>query len=221
MTREEKKKLQLQIDQDFIDNLDRYTKMCFDTTSIFYNKMQKILESTKNRELTHEVGFELHHRIPRSFFKKINQPVVDTNNLYKLTYAQHFIVHYYAYLCATPLMKPAMSLTLVEMKKMCTKVDGCTESDILNMSNLFNNIKYDLSVSKQKDKTQSLSTWNKKLEKNQLYIQEPIRDPETNQFTDCIVVCKRCEKAFKQNILEILNNPRCENCEKIKGGLII
>ena len=104
-SREEAKALREASEKDFGRNRAIYEAECFDTTSIYYLKMLDILNSTADRELKHEAGYELHHRIPRSFFNKKGLMVVDKNNLYKLTYAQHFLVHYYAYMCATKLMK--------------------------------------------------------------------------------------------------------------------
>lgn len=200
MTREEKKKLQEQADKDFLDKKVLYTEQCFDIANPAYNKMETILQRASERPLTKEVGYELHHRIPRSFFKKINIAVVDNNNLYKLTYMEHFLVHYYAYICATSFMKPAMSLALLEMKKMCTKVDGFLEEDAIFMSNLFNNIKWEIFGNKNKDcKKYTLKYFEKQLKDSPIQIKSLYRSTSN---TDIVIkgVCTECGENFLKEV---------------------
>ena len=178
--------------KDFERNQKQYEEECFDTYSIFYFKMMEILESAKDRPLVPEAGYELHHRIPRSFFKKKFLEVVDENNLYKLTYAQHFLVHYYAYMCATKLMKSAMSLALLEMKKVCTKVDGCTEENAIEMSRLFDKVKNELYTGMKADcKDQSIKFWRKKFGKTRLFVTDVFRKEKTIEF-----MCEDCGAKF-------------------------
>lgn len=198
--------------KDFERNKDLYEKECFDTDSIFYFKMTDILESTKDRELTPEAGYELHHRIPRSFFKKKFLEVVDEDNLYKLTYAQHFLVHYYAYMCSTKLMKSAMSLALLEMKKVCTKVDGFTEEDALVMSKLFDNIKHELYSDMKSDyKDKSIKVWRKKFDKTRLLVTNIFRKDMTLEF-----MCKDCGAKFIRDPLT-WKNKSCPYCANALG----
>lgn len=200
MTREEKKALQEQLDKDFLEKKVLYTEQCFDQNNPAYHKMESILDRASERPLTKEVGYELHHRIPRSFFKKINIAVVDNNNLYKLTYMEHFLVHYYAYICATSFMKPAMSLALLEMKKMCTKVDGFLEEDAIFMANLFNNIKWEIFGNKSKDhKKYTLKYFEKQLKDTSINLKSIYRSVSN---TDIVIkgFCEKCGKSFLKEV---------------------
>lgn len=183
--------------RDFIRNKDIYEKECFDTSSVFYAKMLDILNTAAPRGLTHEAGYELHHRIPRSFFNKKCLMVVDDNNLYKLTYAEHFLVHYYAYMCATKLMKSAMSLAVLEMKRVCTKVDGCTEENAIELSKLFDNVKSELYASINKEyQEKSVKFWRKKYDKTRFFVTDVHRQ---NQSTFSVeFMCKDCGAKFSR-----------------------
>lgn len=218
MTRDEKKKLQERLDKDFLEKKELYTEQCFDKTNPAYSKMETILQNASTRPLVKEVGYELHHRIPRSFFKKINIAIVDNNNLYKLTYREHFLVHYYAYVCATSFMKPAMSLALLEMKKMCTKVDGCLEEDAIFMSNLFNNIKWEIFGNKSKEhKKYTLKYFEKQLKDTSIRLVALYRGM-TNQDFVIKGICEKCGQNILQevkindleNVLKELKNHKCE-----------
>lgn len=198
--------------KDFERNKKLYEEECFDTYSIFYFKMIAILENSKTRGLTPEAGYELHHRIPRSFFKKKFLEVVDEDNLYKLTYQEHFLVHYYAYMCATKLMKSAMSLALLEMKKVCTKVDGCTEEDAIEMSKLFDKIKHELYSDMKADyKEKSLKLWRKKFDKTRLLVTDIFRKNMTLEF-----MCKDCGAKFVRDP-KTWSNKCCPYCSNAIG----
>ena len=205
--------------KDFERNQKQYEEECFDTYSIFYFKMMEILESAKDRKLVPEAGYELHHRIPRSFFKKKFLEVVDENNLYKLTYAQRFLVHYYAYMCATKLMKSAMSLALLEMKKVCTKVDGCTEENAIEMSQLFDKIKNELYTGMKTDcKDQSIKFWRKKFDKTRLFVTDVFRKEKTIEF-----MCEDCGAKFVRSSVTWKGKtcPYCSNAIGFQDDLDI
>lgn len=198
-------------EKNFEKNQEIYEKECFDTSSIYFLKMQNILDSVKNRELVHEAGYELHHKIPRSFFNKKGIPVVDKNNLYKLTYAQHFMVHYYAYLCATKFMKSAMSLALLDMKKMCTKVDGCTEENAIQLSKLFDNVKKEVYYSSKKScKEMSLKFWKVKWDKYGYWVEDIKRLENTVQV---FLICKSCgmPSYFNHTVGQKISFYKCQN----------
>ncbi len=65
---------------------------------------------SENRGLKIERGYNIHHIIPRSYFKKIKLPVYnDDENLVKLTLSEHFMVHYHAWKCSTFIRKEMSS----------------------------------------------------------------------------------------------------------------
>lgn len=207
-SREEAKALREASERDFERNSAAYEAECFDTTSIYYLKMLDILNSTVNRELKHEAGYELHHRIPRSFFNKKGLMVVDKNNLYKLTYAQHFLVHYYAYMCATKLMKGAMNLALLEMKKMCTKVDGFTEEHAVQFSRAFDSVKLDLfRTTNQKDL--SIKYWRKKFDKKGLLVNTVTENKGDIKLNS---TCQVCGATYE-------HSTKLESCKVCKGSI--
>lgn len=149
MTRSEQKKKKLEEEQNFIKNKDIYLKECFDIESPYFPLMIQILENSKTRGLNKEIGYELHHGIPRSFFKKKKLRVIDKDNLYKLTYQEHFLVHFYAYKCATKFLKSAMSLALLQMKRVCTM--NTNDIDTIKLSYIFDSIKVGLYKIKKGD----------------------------------------------------------------------
>lgn len=60
--------------------------------------MMEIINFYKNNPPSKD--FEKHHIIPRCYFKKNNMPVDNTkNNVVRLPYFKHLIVHYYASFC--------------------------------------------------------------------------------------------------------------------------
>ena len=65
MTREEQKKEKLEKEKQFKLNEFQYCKECFDVDSEYYCEMILILNNAKNRKLFKEIGYELHHKIPK------------------------------------------------------------------------------------------------------------------------------------------------------------
>lgn len=198
MTRAEQKKEKLKQELEFLKNKDKYYSECFIKNDDFY-KMIEILKSAENHNLTKEYGFELHHGVPRSYFKKKNKMVIDKNNLYKLTYSEHFMVHYYAYKCATPLLKPSMTLAMIQMKRVCNK--NTTEHDTLELSKIFESIKLDLYKDKNRDaKIKTFKQAKEKLEERtcgnfELISAERIHD-FSNDRLQIEFKCKECGKLF-------------------------
>lgn len=198
MTRAEQKKEKLKQELEFLKNKDNYYSECFIKNEDFY-KMIDILKSAENREPVKEYGFELHHGVPRSYFKKKNKIVIDKNNLYKLTYSEHFMVHYYAYKCATSLLKPSMTLAMIQMKRVCNK--NTNEYDTIELSKIFESIKLDLYKDRKKDaKIRTFKKAKEKLEektKGQFELISAERIHETsNDRLQIRFRCKDCNKEF-------------------------
>ena len=199
MTRKELKEKKLKEEKEFIEKEDIYTKACFDINSEYFEKMINILENAKSRPLIKEVGYELHHKIPRSFFKKTKKIVIDKNNLYKLTYSEHFMVHYFAYKCATKLMKSSMSLAMIQMKRVCVK--NTTEYDTELLSRIFESIKYELYTNKRMEGEQrTFKLFRNKIKliyNDELELQkiQNIHD-YSNQRTEVDIRCKSCGRTY-------------------------
>ena len=85
-------------------DFDKTLQKCFNTNDESFNKMFEIINNARleNRGLKIERGYNIHHIIPRSYFKKKKLPVFERpENLVKLKLPEHFMVHYYAWKCST------------------------------------------------------------------------------------------------------------------------
>lgn len=205
---------------DFIQNEEKYTKECFDIESEYYSKMIDILEKSKSRGINKEFGYELHHKIPRSFFKKKGMIVVNKNNLYKLTYSEHFMVHFYAYKCATKFMKSSMCMAMIQMKRVCSK--NTNEYDTIEMSKIFESIKLELYNTRKKSwDIKTYQTKKQQLEektngKFKLLSCKTLNDLSQSRV-ELVFQCKKCGKIYtiRQGIhfLQNAENFKCE-CER-------
>lgn len=199
MTREERNKLNKEREEEFLKLESSYEKECFDTNSSYFQKMIKLLGNAKERGLEKEMGYELHHKIPRSFFKKKGLKVVDNGNLYKLTYEEHFLVHFYAYKCATKYMKSSMCLALMQMKKVCTM--NTNDVDTEKLAKIFDSIKTGLyKVSKKSPQDRYFKQSFQKVDslyggKFELLKSTHIDSP-TDTHTIYNLRCRRCGKTF-------------------------
>lgn len=227
MTRQEKKILREKQELEFLENKEDYINECFIKNDDYY-KMKKILDSSVERGTSKEFGYELHHFIPRSYFKKKNKIVIDKNNLYKLTYQEHFMVHYYAYKCSTKLMKTSMCLALLLMKKVCNK--NTNEYDTMELSKIFDSIKSELYTTKKNDyKIQSFQNNKKKLEEKTqgrfLLLDVNYIYEESNRRTELKFKCKKCGKEYTMkcgsHFLQNAENFKCD-CERgFKENVIV
>lgn len=199
MTRQQQREEKKKNIEDFLKKKDIYIKECFDIDSPYFNLMEKILNNSKARGLQKEIGYELHHGIPRSFFKKKKMKVVDEDNLYKLTYQEHFLVHFYAYKCATKFLKSAMSLTLLQMKRVCNK--NTNDIDTIKLSYIFNSIKLELYKVKKDDSYSKYFKQNfEKIDKAyngkfELLNFKHIYNP-TNEHIELDIRCRLCGKNY-------------------------
>lgn len=77
-------------------NWDKY----FDTTSEYWQKIQKIYEENDHYPKVVVRGRNLHHKFMRSFSKLENTEIDnDKENLVSLDLADHYLVHYYLWKC--------------------------------------------------------------------------------------------------------------------------
>lgn len=199
MTRTERKELKLKLEKDFKKKEPFFEKECFDVNSPYFAKMLEILESSKSRGLEKGFGFELHHKIPRSYFAKKKMKVIDEGNLYKLTYQEHFLVHFYAYKCATKLMKPSMTAALIQMKRVCCM--NTNDVDVIKLAHIFDSIKVELYREKKK------SAQNKYFQQNFKKVDEVYSgkfrllrsthiNSKSNEHTEFDLECRECGKIF-------------------------
>ena len=94
---------------EFVEGWENQLKAVFDTSSLEFTKMMTIIKNSKKMKLGHR-GNHDHHIVPRSYYKKYNKPVDNSDkNLVTLTPVEHYIVHYYAWKCANKVMKTSMA----------------------------------------------------------------------------------------------------------------
>ena len=97
-----------------IHNWENY----FDTSSEYWEKVEKIYE--ENESFPKKVVKErnLHHKFPRSFSKKDGAEIDnDEDNLVSLSLADHFRVHYYLWKCSKKGYRGMMAKAFVFMRK--------------------------------------------------------------------------------------------------------
>lgn len=82
----------------------------FDTESPYWQRVLDIFEQSKIYPKQVIKNRNLHHKFPRSFSKKLGEPVDnDYDNLISLSLSDHFLVHYYYYLLAKKGFRGAMA----------------------------------------------------------------------------------------------------------------
>lgn len=94
----------------------------FDTENPLWDRVLEIFEKNEKYEKKVVSGRNLHHKFPRSFSKKMGEPVDnDKDNLISLSLADHFLVHYYYYLLAWKGYRQATACAFTFMAKKCLK----------------------------------------------------------------------------------------------------
>ena len=104
--------------------IDDMLEECFFRDNEDFSKMMSIITTAKNRVFTQEesVGTQVHHIVPRSYFKKKQLPIDNNDyNLVTLSKQEHALVHFYAWKCAKPIIKRSMSYTVHLMLGIFTK----------------------------------------------------------------------------------------------------
>lgn len=94
----------------------------FDTTSPYWQRVLDIFDKNEKYEKKKVSNRNLHHKFPRSFSKKLGEPVDnDRDNLISLSLADHFLVHYYYYKLAKKGFRQSMATAFTFMTKKCIK----------------------------------------------------------------------------------------------------
>ena len=94
----------------------------FDTENPLWNRVIEIFEKNEKYEKKVVSNRNLHHKFPRSFSKKLCEPIDnDKDNLISLSLADHFLVHYYYYLLARKGYRQSMATAFTFMAKKCIK----------------------------------------------------------------------------------------------------
>ena len=94
----------------------------FDTENPLWNRVIEIFEKNEKYEKKVVSNRNLHHKFPRSFSKKLGEPIDnDKDNLISLSLAEHFLVHYYYYLLARKGYRQSMATAFTFMAKKCLK----------------------------------------------------------------------------------------------------
>lgn len=90
----------------------------FDTDSPYWQKVLEIFAKNEKYEKKIVSNRNLHHKFPRSFSKKLGEPIDnDKDNLISLSLADHFLVHYYYYLLARTGFRQPMATAFTFMAK--------------------------------------------------------------------------------------------------------
>lgn len=94
----------------------------FETDNEYWQKVLDIFAKNEKYEKKIVSNRNLHHKFPRSFSKKLGEPVDnDKDNLISLSLADHFLVHYYYYLLAKKGFRQAMATAFTFMAKKSLK----------------------------------------------------------------------------------------------------
>lgn len=97
-----------------------FWKECFDSNSIWYCRLVDLILSV-DRDCKKEKGYEIHHIIPRSFFKLKNLEIDNSeDNLIKFLPSEHYMAHYYMSKCAKKIIKRSMIYALHLMTQTAT-----------------------------------------------------------------------------------------------------
>lgn len=94
----------------------------FDTDSQLWQRVLEIYAKNEKYEKKIVSGRNLHHKFPRSFSKKLGEPIDnDKDNLISLSLADHFLVHYYYYKLAKKGYRQSMATAFTFMAKKSIK----------------------------------------------------------------------------------------------------
>lgn len=94
----------------------------FDTDNELWQRVLEIYAKNEKYEKKIVSGRNLHHKFPRSFSKKLGEPIDnDKDNLISLSLADHFLVHYYYYKLAKKGYRQSMATAFTFMAKKSIK----------------------------------------------------------------------------------------------------
>lgn len=94
----------------------------FDTDNPLWQRVLEIYEANEKYDKKILSGRNLHHKFPRSFSKKLGEPIDnDKDNLISLSLADHFLVHYYYYKLAKKGYRQSMATAFTLMARKSIK----------------------------------------------------------------------------------------------------
>lgn len=94
----------------------------FDTDNPLWQRVLEIYAANEKYDKKIVSGRNLHHKFPRSFSKKLGEPIDnDKDNLISLSLADHFLVHYYYYKLAKKGYRQSMATAFTFMAKKSIK----------------------------------------------------------------------------------------------------
>lgn len=94
----------------------------FDTETDYWKKVLTIFEANETFPKKVVSDRNLHHKFPRSFSKKLKEPIDnDEDNLISLPLSDHFLVHYYYWKCARKGYRQPMATAFYFMSKQATR----------------------------------------------------------------------------------------------------
>lgn len=94
----------------------------FDTDNPLWQRVLEIFAANEKYDKKIVSGRNLHHKFPRSFSKKLGEPIDnDKDNLISLSLADHFLVHYYYYKLAKKGYRQSMATAFTFMAKKSIK----------------------------------------------------------------------------------------------------
>lgn len=94
----------------------------FDTDNELWQRVLEIYSRNEKYEKKIVSNRNLHHKFPRSFSKKLGEPVDnDKDNLISLSLSDHFLVHYYYYKLAKKGFRQSMATAFTFMAKKSIK----------------------------------------------------------------------------------------------------
>ena len=94
----------------------------FDTDNEYWQKVLDIFAKNEKYDKKIVSNRNLHHKFPRSFSRKLGEPVDnDKDNLVSLSLGDHFLVHYYYYLLAKKGYRQAMATAFTFMGRKSLK----------------------------------------------------------------------------------------------------
>lgn len=94
----------------------------FDTNNELWQRVLDIFDKNEKYEKKVVSNRNLHHKFPKSFSKKLCEPVDnDKDNLISLSLADHFLIHYYYYKLAKKGYRQSMATAFTFMAKKSIK----------------------------------------------------------------------------------------------------
>jgi hypothetical protein len=135
---------------------------CFDVENPYFKKMIEIVKDNQQHEKVVTTGRELHHFIPRAYYKKMNLSIDNSpENLVSLSPKDHFKIHYFIIFCCKPVIKNSMLYAFRNMYKMGRR--GMTEKELDYFADAYERAKSMIIVSKATRQKLSIAKKGKKL----------------------------------------------------------